>query len=287
MSEKSPWIVETSRETFEQDVIERSKDVPVVVDFWAAWCQPCRLLGPVLEKLADELQGEFVLVKADTEQMPDVAAAFGVSSIPAVFGFRRRKVISQFIGLLPESQIREWLHRLIPGPAESLAAEARTLEQTDPEAAEARYRQAMELMPGLTSAREGLARMLLTRDQLDEARQLIEELAAAGVLDAEGEHVQAELVIALEAKQAGSVEDCRRAAEAAPGDLPLQLQLAKSLAGAGEHEKAMEICLDLIQKDRHGLGEKARELMVHVFHLLGPESELAGDFRRKLTMVLY
>jgi putative thioredoxin len=287
MSENSPWIVQTTRETFDQDVVQRSRDVPVVVDFWAGWCQPCRLLAPLLEQLAAEYQGRFVLVKADTEQMPEVAGTFGVVSIPAVFGFRDGEVVDQFVGLLPEAQIRTWIERLIPSPAESLAAEARTLEETDPEAAEARYRQAIELMPSLTSAREGLARMLLAQNQPEEARELIEELAAAGVLDAEGEHVQAELAIGLEAGQAGNVEHCRAALEADPDNVDLRLQLARSLAGAGRLEEAMDVCLDVIRKDRHGLGEKARELMVHVFHLLGPESELAGDYRRKLTMVLY
>jgi putative thioredoxin len=287
MSGQSPWVVETSTETFQHDVIERSKDVPVVVDFWADWCPPCRMLGPILEQLAEQFEGKFLLVKVDTQKMPDLAEAFRVSSIPAVFAFRDGQVVDQFVGLPPEPRVRAWLEQLVPSPAESLAAEARTLEQTDPEAAEARYREAIELMPSLTSAREGLARTLLARDQLDEARRLIEEMAAAGVLDAEGEHVQAELAIGLEAKQAGSVEACRAAAQAAPDDLQRQLQLAKALAGAGQHQEAMDLCLQLIQKDRQGLGEKARELTVHVFHLLGPESELASDYRRKLTMALY
>jgi putative thioredoxin len=91
----------------------------------------------------------------------------------------------------------------------------------------------------------------------------------------------------LEAGQAGGVEDCRAEAEANPNDLPLQLKLARALAAAGEHQETMDICLKLIEKDRHGVGEKARELMIHIFHLLGPDSELAGDYRRKLTMVLY
>jgi putative thioredoxin len=287
MSEKSPWIVETSQETFQHDVIDRSADVPVVVDFWAEWCQPCRLLGPLLEKLVDEHQGKFVLVKANAEQMPDVAASFGVSSIPAVFALREGKIADQFLGLLPEPQIRAWLERLLPGEAENLAAEARLLEPTDPEAAEARYREALEMMPSESSAKVGLARMLLAQDRLEEGCQVIGELAAAGVLDAEGEQLQAELVIRLEGTKAGDVGPCRAAAEAAPDDLPLQLMLAKSQAAGGEHEEAMQICVDLIQRDRQGQGEPARELMVYVFHVLGPESEVTAQYRRKLTMALY
>jgi putative thioredoxin len=287
MSEQSPWIVQTSRETFQQDVIDRSADVPVVVDFWAEWCQPCRLLGPLLEKLADEHQGAFVLVKAETEQMPEVVTSFGVSSIPAVFGVREGRVVDQFVGLLPEPQIRAWLDRLLPGEAENLAAEAKLLEQTDPEAAEARYREALELMPSEASAKVGLARMLLAQDRLEEGYQVIDELGAAGVLDAEGEQLQAELVIRMEGAKAGDVAQCRAAAEAAPDDLSLRLDLARSLAAAGEYEEAMQICLDLLQDDREGQGEAARELMVYIFHVLGPESEVTAQYRRRLTMALY
>jgi putative thioredoxin len=241
----------------------------------------------VLEKLAEEYAGQFVLVKADTDAMEEVAAALGVQSIPAVFGLRGGRIVDQFVGVLPEPQIRAWLEGLFPGKAETLAAEARGLEETDPAAAEARYREAIELLPSEASARIGLARMLLAQDRLAEARQTIDELAAAGALDAEGEKVQAELVMQLEAKEAGGVESCRAAAAASPDDLNVQLKLAQALAAAGEHREAMDLCLGLVQRDRRGVGEKARELMVHVFHLLGPESELAGDYRRKLTMVLY
>ena len=110
MSEAStnPNIIETSEATFERDVIERSKDVPVVVDFWATWCQPCRILGPILEKLAREGEGKFVLVKAETELVPNIAAGFGVRSIPAVFGIKDGRVVDSFLGALPESAIRAW-----------------------------------------------------------------------------------------------------------------------------------------------------------------------------------
>ena len=287
MSDQSPWIIETSHQTFERDVIERSRQVPVVVDFWASWCQPCRLLGPVLEKLADEYSGKFVLVKVNTDKMPDVAGSFRVTSIPAVFALRKGEVVDHFTGVVPEPQLRAWLEGLLPSQAENLVAEAQALEQTDPPAAEAKYRQALESTPNDMPARVGLARFLLAQDRLEEGRRLIEELASLDALDAVGEKIRAELVIALEGKQAGSVDQCRTDADASPDDLQLQLQLAQSLAAAGEYQEAMDICLRLIPKDRQGLGEQARQLMVDVFHLLGPDSKLAGDYRRKLTMVLY
>jgi putative thioredoxin len=287
MAQPSPWIVETTQQDFQRDVIDRSSELPVVVDFWAAWCQPCRMLGPVLEKLADEFQGRFVLVKADTDQMPNIASGFGVQSIPSVFAFRDGNVVDQFVGVLPEPDLRVWLEGLLPNKAQELAAEAKMLEAANPAVAEARYKEAISLQPSEASARLGLARMLLSQQRLEEAQEAIRDLASAGALDAEGEQLQAELKMQLEAQQAGSVDECRRAAESAPDDLLLKLGLARALAAAGEYQEAMDICLALIQKDRSGHGEKARELMVHIFHLLVSETELAGDYRRKLTMVLY
>jgi len=287
MSDTHAWVVETSHASFQQDVIDRSREVPVVLDFWSERCQPCLLLGPLLERLAEESRGRFVLVKANTDQMPDVAAAFGVSAIPTVFALRDGAVVDQFVGLLPEPQIRAWLEAILPSEAENLAGEAQSLETTDPETAEAKYREAVELSPNDTSSRVGLARLLLAQDRVEEARQAIEELATVGALDAEGEAVEAELTVALEGREAGSVDACRAAAEASPDDPEVQLRLARSLAARGEHQEAMDVCLRLIPKDRAGIGEQARQLMVRIFHLLGPQSELAGDYRRKLTMVLY
>lgn len=281
------WVVETSHARFQQDVIEQSRQVPVVLDFWSERCQPCRLLSPLLERLAAEGRGKFVLAKANIDQMPDVAGAFGVSAVPTVFALRDGAVVDQFVGLLPEPQIRTWLEAIVPSEAENLAGEAQSLEAVDPESAETKYREAIELSPNGAAARVGLARLLLTQDRVEEARQTIEGLAAVGALDAEGEAVEAELTLALDGKEAGSVDACRAAAEASPDDPNRELRLAKSLAASGQYEEAMDICLRLIPRDRAGVGEQARQIMVRIFHFLGPESELAGNYRRKLTMALY
>lgn len=287
MATPSPWIVETSRETFEKDVLERSHTVPVVVDFWAAWCQPCRMLGPILERLADQYQGQFVLVKADTDELPDVAAGFGVQSIPAVFALRDGHLVDQFVGVLPEQQLRAWLERILPTESEALSAQAAQLEQTDPRAAEEKYRQAVAVQPNDLAARVGLARVLLAQDRVDEAQQVIEELVSANALDAEGQRVQAEIRLRREASQVGGVDQARAAALAEPSNLEFQWKLARALVAGGQYEEALQVCLRLVEKDRRGFGEQARALMVDVFHLLGPESALANEYRRKLTMALY
>ncbi len=287
MPEKSPWIVETTAERFEEDVIQRSHSLPVVVDFWAAWCHPCRTLGPVLERLAQEHAGAFILVKADTEQMPQVAAAFGVQAIPAVFAVREGAVVHQFTGLLPEPQIRQWLAQVLPSQAEKLAAEARALEVADPQAAEARYRQALAESPNDVRARVGLSRVLLHQDRANEAEEALRPLVEADLLDQEGQAVHAEIAMRRGAGETGSLHECRQAAEANPGDMQLQLNLAKALAAAGRHEEAMQTALAVVERDRANWGEPARELMVQLFHLLGDSDPMVNDYRRKLAMALY
>lgn len=287
MAAQSPWIIETTPETFQKDAVERSREVPVVIDFWAAWCQPCRMLGPILERLANEYQGKFVLVKADTEALPEIAAAFGVESIPAVFALRDGRLVDQFVGVLPESRIRTWLTGVLPSPAEQLAAEARELERTDLQAAESKYREAIQQSPNETAAQIGLARVLLRQNRLDESRRILDELASAGALGPDGEQLRAEIMLHERSKEVGSVDQARAAAEAEPENLQLQLNLARALAAAGRYEEALETALGVVQKDRRQFGEPAREFMVGVFHLLGPDSDLASAYRRKLALALY
>lgn len=287
MAEKSPWIVDTSEATFQQDVVDRSLEVPVVIDFWAAWCQPCRLLGPILEKLADEYQGRFVLVKADVDQMPGVAGSLGVQSIPAVFAVREGQIVDQFLGLLPEPQIRAWIDRLLPTAAENMSDEAEMLEVVNPAEAEAKYRKAIEMQPADTKARLGLARVLLSQNQLDEARTILDELASTDLLGTEGERLRAELELRAQEKEIGGVEQARATAAAEPDNLERQLNLAKALTVDSQFQEAMDLALSLVEKDRAGVGEEARKLMVQIFHLLGPESPIANEYRRKLTMLLY
>lgn len=130
------WAIETTDETFERDVIERSKEVPVVVDFSAKWCRPCCLLGPILEKLAADFSGKFVLVKANFDRTRTAAARFGIQSIPTVYGFRDGELRDAFAGLLKENQIKLWLRRFLATEAETIAAGADKIADTDPEGTE-------------------------------------------------------------------------------------------------------------------------------------------------------
>jgi len=279
---KSPWIADTTAESFDQDVVERSQETPVVVDFWAPWCAPCRMLGPVLEKLADEYAGRFVLVKANADEVPEAAARFQVQGIPAVFGVISGEVVDFFQGALPEDQIRGWLDQLLIGA--DLAA-AQKLEATDPTGAEAKYRAVADQMPEEAIVQIGLARALLAQERIDECQQIIEELQKRGFLEPEAEKIRA--MLDLRGKRGDDLDLRRAAVEANPDDLDLQLQLAQSLAGNQVYEEALQVCLRLVEKDKQGVGDEARKLMIEVFRVLPDDSDLINNYRRKLSSLLY
>jgi putative thioredoxin len=278
----SPWIVPTNRERFEQDVFERSRDTLVVIDFWAEWCAPCRMLTPVLEKLASEYGGKFTLVKANTDELPGVAARFGVQGIPAVMAVRESEVLDFFVGALPEPQIRSWLDRVL---LQGALAEAKRLQDASPSDAEAKYRDILIDAPKNAEAKVGLARALLAQEKIDECRAVVHELEQRGFLEPEAQRVKAALD--LRDKEGDDVAQRRAAVEADPDDFELQFQLAESLAGSREYEEALETCLALIERDKTGVGERARQLMIDIFRVLPDDSPLTSTYRRRLSMILY
>ena len=284
---ESKWIVETTAETFNADVVERSRELPVVVDFWAPWCHPCRLLGPLLEKLAIEYDGKFVLVKADTDQLPQYASSFGVQGIPAVFAVRDATIVDAFTGVLPEDQLRTWLDRIQPSEIEQLVAEAQSLEASDRAAAESAYRRALELDADHVPATLGLAELLLSLDRVSESQELVERLSQRGFLEPEAEKLRSELALRTAADEVPDVAQCRAALAADPQDLELKWKLAQALIGARQFEEGLELCLQVVQADRKGLGEQARQAMVDVFHMLGRESEVTTTYQRRLSAALY
>jgi putative thioredoxin len=285
--EPNPWIIQPTAETFEKDVIERSLQTPVILDFWATWCEPCKQLGPTLEKLAEEAQGKFILAKVDVDQNPEIAQWFGVQQIPVVFAIQGGQAVDQFMGNVPESQIREWLQQFQPSPLQVLLRDAVALEATSATEAEGKYREALELEKESPAAKIGLTRVLMAQHRDEEARALIKEMEARGFLEPEAQPVKAELEIRAAAMETGGVGAARAAVEAQPENLDLQIQLADTLAASHAYPEALEICLNLVKQHRATMGEKAKTTMVQIFQALGASSELAQQYRRKLSTALY
>jgi putative thioredoxin len=204
-----------------------------------------------------------------------------------VLAFRNGQPVDAFVGVVPESQVRAFFERVMPTIAEQRVAEARQLEATDPDAALAKYREAVaDSGPLESAARIALAAFLLARGMLDECHAQIAELEQRGYLEPEAEQVKARLLLERGSHEAGSLEQARAKVRAHPDDFAARLHLAEALAAAGEHAEALETALDLVERDRKGTGEAARKLMIAIFNLLSNDSPLAADFRRRLSFVL-
>lgn len=283
----SPHVIETTAERFQADVLDRSRETPVVVDFWAAWCQPCRMLAPLLERLANEYAGQFTLVKADTDQLPEQALAFGVQGIPAVYAVRDGQIVDSFTGLLSEAQLRQWLAGIVPTEAQRLVREAAAIESTDTDQAEKHYARAAELDPQLAAATIGLARVLLAQGRADEASELVEQLSGRGFLEPEAERLKAELSLRSSSASAGEIDALRQAASAAPNDARAKLKLAEALLAGTAYAEGLALCLEVVENHSGEEREAARKRMLDAFRLLGDDSDLTRDFRRRLALALY
>ena len=280
------WIQEITDDDFQKEVVVRSHEVPVLVDFWAAWCGPCRVLGPTLERLVNEAQGKFVLAKIDVDRSPRHAQAFGVRGIPTVIAFRNGKLVAEFSGALPEESVREFLKRVIPSEADANVARADARRKDDPDAAEALYREALSAEASHRGAAVGLAEILVTRGETAEASTLVDSLVPAGSLADRIAHLQSEIKLRRQKPEMSEGELRKRIDESDKAG-PLLLDLGKLLAAEKRYPEALEVLLQAAQGDRKLAEGEAKDLMVEIFHAIGVRSPLADEYRTKLTRLLY
>jgi putative thioredoxin len=280
--------VDVGEANFAEVVVARSHERPVVVDFWAPWCGPCRVLGPILEKEIAALDGRVEMVKLNTDENPSLAADFNIQGIPAVKAFRDGRVVAEFVGAQPLNVVRSWLARLVPSPTETALAGAKAAiaagRTAEAEAA---------LRPLLADGGEGreraallLARLLLDADRPDEVRPVLTHIDRHGPSADAAAAIERLLSFAEEAKRYGGEEAARAALDKQPKDLEARYALASALAARHEFSAALDNFLELVSRNRKFKDDAARLAMLAIFSHLGNDHDLTQDYRRRLQIVL-
>jgi putative thioredoxin len=280
------WTIEAGEENFEADVLERSHEVPVLVDFWAPWCGPCRVLGPVLEKLADEYAGKFVLAKINVDESPSLAGAFGVQGIPAVKLIKDGEIAGEFTGALPEAAVREMLSRYLPSEYDEQADEAADLEeQGKPADAQTIYQSILEAEPTHAKSLLGLGRVLMNAGDRDGALKTLERISPAAEERKDADRLIARLQ--LQGDQSADEATLRQKLAAEPDSIEARFDLAQALAANEKFEEALSEFLNIVKSDRGFRDDGARKAMVQIFDVLPPDDPLIDKYRSELAKVLF
>ena len=280
-------VFDIDQQTFEAQVLQASLDTPILVDFWATWCEPCKTLGPMLEKLAAEYNGAFRLGKVDVDAEQELAAMFGIKSIPTVMLVRDGQVLDGFTGALPEGQLREFLGRHVqplegePAEADSEAAPAET-----PEATINRLQQAIALEPAKAELKLELALALMRAGQADAAQAELDALPVNLATDARAQRLRSELELAHAVKQAPEAAELELRIQANPEDWPARDQLGVRRLLEGNPEAGLEQFLVVLQKARDWNDGQAKKRLLAAFTTLD-DAELVGRYRRRMASMLF
>ena len=283
----SAHTVDVTAETFEREVIEASRTTPVVVDFWAPWCGPCRVLKPILEKLAEEYDGRFRLAKLNSDENQEIAGAYGVRSIPDVMGFRDGKPVAHFLGAVPESQVRAFIDSLIPSPSERERARARELREAgDAKGAIAGLRNALELDVKNELARLDLAEALIEMNELDEADTLLSAVRQHIDWDERAATLRAAVAFARSAESGPGEAGLQKRIEENPGDCEARFALARLYAGTKRYRQALDELLAIVRREKNWKDGAARKQILAIFNLAQDQPELVSTYRRELASAL-
>ncbi len=293
---KDSVIIEVITENFMTDVIERSKETPVIVDFWAPWCEPCKQLTPVIEKIVREKNGNVILAKMNIDESPEVAQQLKIQSIPAVMAFNEGQPVDGFIGVQPEKNITEFINKISSLKnsstiEENIIAGKKYINDGDIETASLVFSEILKIEPENISAKSMLARCLLRSNQIDEAENIINSLPANAENNQDFISVRSEAEIFKNAKNnpiSNEQEDIlRNDIDKNPKNQQLKLDLAKLLLAKGENENAINELLKIIEFDPKWNDGEARKQLIEIFNILGNENILVTEGRKKLSTMLF
>ena len=293
---KDSVIIEVITENFMSDVIERSKETPVIVDFWAPWCEPCKQLTPVIEKIVKEKNGNVILAKMNIDESPEVAQQLKIQSIPAVMAFNDGQPVDGFIGVQPEKNITEFINKISSlknssSIEENIIAGKKYIDDGDIETAALVFSEILKIEPENISAKSMLARCLLRSDQIDEAEDIINNLPPNSESNQDFVSVRSEVEVFKNAKNnpiSNEQEDeLRRDIDKNPKNHQIRLDLAKLLLAKGENENAISELLKIIEFDPKWNDGEARKQLIEIFNILGNEDILVIEGRKKLSSMLF
>jgi putative thioredoxin len=292
---KSPHVSDGSDRTFMADVMEPSKTTPVIVDFWAPWCGPCRTLGPVIEKVVDEAKGAVKLVKIDIDKNPGIAGQLGVQSIPAVIAFKGGRPVDGFMGAIPESQVKAFIAKVLGGGAapegptvpELLAAAEDAMDAGDHAGAAELYAGALDLEPENIEAIAGLARVYLLLGDHERAREIAEMIPEANRKHPSAAAIFSTLELSSHVAEPDAALDLSMRVKNSPDDLDARFELAGLLAGQGKHEDAAEHLLYILSKKLDWKEGAAKEQLLKIFEAAGPKAEVTKEGRRRLSSIMF
>ncbi len=292
-------IKDSSLPTFAADVLDASMEVPVIVDFWAPWCGPCKQLTPLLEKAVTDAKGKVRMVKVNIDENPEIAQQLRIQSIPTVYAFRNGQPVDGFMGAIPESQLKQFVQGLIAGagqgPAEpegpdidgALNLAAQALAAHDLAAAAHIFGEILQTEPGHPKAVAGLARCYLESGDLERAKKTLGLVRPDGQADEAIRAVEAELALKERAANAGDVGPLKARIAANPGDLEARFQLATVLDAKGERDEAINELLEIVKRDRKWNEEAAKKQLLTLFEAMGPMDARTIQARRRLSSLLF
>jgi len=285
-------IKDTTTQSFVKDVIEESKRQPVLIDFWAPWCGPCKQLTPILEKVVRAAKGKVKLVKMNIDEHPAIPGQMGIQSIPAVIAFANGKPADGFMGALPESQVMAFIERLTKSQiggeqADLLKTADAALVDGDPAGAAELYAQLLAEDSTNVHALAGLARCYLETGAIDQAKQTLAMVPQAKANETSVAAARAALELAEQAKSLGPIADLEQKVAADPADHQARFDLAVALNGKGRRQEAVDHLLEIVRRNRQWNEDGARKQLVQFFEAWGPTDEATVDGRRRLSSILF